>query len=151
MATLFNTKISQTYEGLLKTIDNAAITAISLGACVYEKHFTISRDLPGPDHRASLEPEELKELIDTIRATESALGAGNKKVMPCEELNRNKLRKFIVARKEICQGELFGNHNLTTKRTGGKGMDPMEWDKLLNIKSPCNFKKNQPIIIGKNL
>ena len=130
---------------------NAAIAAIALGACVYEKHFTMSRELPGPDHRASLEPEELKELIDVIRLTESALGGGNKKVMPCEELNRNKLRKFIVAREEIKQGELFGNHNLTTKRTGGKGIDPIEWDSLLNSTSQCNFKKNQPIILGKNL
>lgn len=129
---------------------SAAIAAVALGACVYEKHFTISRDLPGPDHRASLEPEELKELIDAIRQTESALGNRNKRVMPCEEVNRNKLRKFIVAREDIKQGDMFGNHNLTTKRTGGRGMDPTFWDNLLNTKSPENFKKDQPIIFGEN-
>ena len=130
---------------------SVAIAAVALGACVYEKHFTISRDLPGPDHRASLEPEELKELITAIRQTESALGNGVKKVMPCEEANRNKLRKFIVAREDIKQGELFGNHNLTTKRTGGKGIDPTEWDNLLSKKSPGTFKKDQPITLGKRL
>jgi len=128
----------------------AAIAAVALGACVYEKHFTISRDLPGPDHRASLEPKELKELVAVIRQTESALGDGNKKVMPCEEVNSNKLRKFIVAREEIKQSELFSNHNLTTKRTGGKGLSPIEWDNLLNTKSPDNFKKDQPIILRDN-
>ena len=130
---------------------NTAIVAVALGACVYEKHFTISRDLPGPDHRTSLEPEELKELIAAIRQTESALGDGNKKVMPCEEANRNKLRKFIVAREEIKQGDMFSNHNLTTKRTGGNGIEPAAWDNLINQKSPKSFKKDQPIILGKNL
>jgi N,N'-diacetyllegionaminate synthase len=130
---------------------NAAIAAVALGACVYEKHFTISRDLPGPDHRASLEPEELKELIDAIRQTESALGNSNKRVMPCEEANRIKLRKFIVAREDIKQGDMFGNHNLTTKRTGGMGMDPTVWDNLINTKSPEYFKKGQPIILEERL
>jgi N,N'-diacetyllegionaminate synthase len=128
---------------------NSAIAAVALGACVYEKHFTLDRNLPGPDHRASLEPQELKELIDAIRQTESALGNGNKRVMPCEEENLKKLRKFIVARKEIKKGDIFGNHNLTTKRTGGKGMAATEWFNLLDNKSPENFKKDQPIIIGE--
>jgi len=129
---------------------NAAIAAVALGACVYEKHFTLSRDLPGPDHRASLEPEELKELINSIRQTESILGDGNKKVMPCEEANRNKLRKFIIAREEIMQGDLFTIENLTTKRTGGEGLEPTEWDNLLGKKSPSDFSKEQPIILGVN-
>ena len=129
---------------------NAAIASIALGACVYEKHFTISRDLPGPDHRTSLEPNELKELIAAIRQTESALGNGDKSVMSCEEANRNKLRKFIVAREEIKRGDKFSNHNLTTKRTGGIGMKPTEWDNLLDEKAQKNFKKDQPIIIGDN-
>jgi len=126
---------------------NAAIAAVALGACVYEKHFTISRELPGPDHRASLEPEELKELIATIRQTESSLGDGNKKVMPCEVENRNKLRKFIVAREDIKQGDIFSNQNLTAKRTGGVGMEPVMWNSLLNKKSTENFNKDQPIIL----
>jgi len=129
---------------------NAAIAAVALGACVYEKHFTLSRDLPGPDHRASLEPKELKELINSIRQTESILGDGNKKVMLCEEANRSKLRKFIIARKNIKQGEIFTNKNLTTKRTGGDGMNPIEWDNLLGKESPIYFSKEQPIILGVN-
>jgi N,N'-diacetyllegionaminate synthase len=129
---------------------NAAIVAVSLGACVYEKHFTISRDLPGPDHRASLEPKELKELINSIRQAESTLGDGYKRLMPCEEENKNKLRKFIVARKYIKQGDEFSNKNLTTKRTGGKGMSSSEWDSLLGKKSPINFSKNKPIILKEN-
>jgi len=127
---------------------NAAIISVALGACVYEKHFTLSRDLPGPDHRASLEPDELKELIHSIRQTESMLGNGNKRVMPCEEENRIKLRKFIVARKAIKKGEIFTNQNLTTKRTGGKGLEPTVWDNLLGNKSPKDFSKEQPIILG---
>ena len=127
---------------------NAAITAVALGACVYEKHFTVSRDLPGPDHRASLEPEELKKLIQSIRQTESILGDGKKQVMKCEIDNRSKLRKFIVAREDIKQGELFSNENLTTKRTGGAGLDPTHWDDLLGQESPTNFHKEQPIILG---
>ncbi len=128
---------------------SAAISAIALGACVYEKHFTISRDLPGPDHRASLEPRELKELVELIRQAEQALGDGKKRVMQCEKDNRDKLRKFIVARTDIKKGEIFTNKNLTTKRTGGKGMDPTEWDKLLDKESTSNFDKEQPIILGE--
>jgi len=127
---------------------NAAITAVALGACVYEKHFTISRDLPGPDHRASLEPKELKELIISIRLTESMLGDGKKQLMECEIANRSKLRKFIIARKDIKKDELFSNENLTTKRTGGEGLGPTQWDDLLGLKSPTKFHKNQPIILG---
>jgi N,N'-diacetyllegionaminate synthase len=129
---------------------STAIAAVAIGACVYEKHFTINRNLSGPDHRSSLEPDELKELIQLIRQTESSLGDGNKKIMPCERNNRNKLRKFIVAREDIKQGEVFSNKNLTTKRTGGDGMVPTEWDALLGKASPKKFNKNQPIILGVN-
>ena len=127
---------------------NAAIASIAHGACVYEKHFTISRNLPGPDHRASLEPNELKELIVAIRQTESILGNGVKNVMSCEQMNRSKLRKFIVARKDIKSGDIFSNDNLTTKRTGGMGMDATKWDELLDKRAPVDFKKDQPIILG---
>jgi N,N'-diacetyllegionaminate synthase len=124
---------------------NAAISAVALGACVYEKHFTISRDLPGPDHRASLEPDELKELINYIRQTESMLGDGNKKVMPCEAANRNKLRKFIVARENIKQGDELSSKNLTTKRTGGEGIVPTKWDFIMGKTSNSDYHKNEVI------
>lgn len=103
---------------------NVAIAATALGASVYEKHFTLDRKLPGPDHRASLEPDELKNLVLNIRETESALGDGIKRVMPCEMDNRLKLRKFIVANKDINKGETFSTENITTKRTGGVGLEP---------------------------
>jgi N-acetylneuraminate synthase len=125
---------------------NAAITSISLGACVYEKHFTLDRSLPGPDHRASLEPSELKELVQFIRDTESMLGDGLKQVMPCEIENRLKLRKFIVAKEMIQKDELFSDNNLTTKRTGGIGLDPVEWDRLIGVKSHRLFNVDQPIL-----
>ncbi len=124
---------------------NAAIASIVLGACVYEKHFTLDRNLPGPDHRASLEPDELKELIRAIRETEVMLGDGQKRVMPCEVENRPKLRKFIVARKAIQKGELFSDKNLTTKRTGGQGLEPNAWDTLIGLKSHKSFEQDQPI------
>ena len=124
---------------------NAAISAIALGACVYEKHFTLDRSLPGPDHRASLEPEELKELIHIIRDIELMLGDGRKKVMPCEAANRPLLRKFIVTKKMINNGEVFSNENLTIKRSGGKGLEPKEWDKIIGLKSIKKIEKDQPI------
>ena len=85
----------------------AAIVAIAQGACVYEKHFTMDRELPGPDHRASLEPIELKELIRVIREAESMLGDGRKRIMLGEVDNRKKLRKFIVAKKKNSTGRNF--------------------------------------------
>jgi len=130
---------------------NAAMAAISLGACVYEKHFTLDRNLPGPDHRASLEPNELKELIKAIRETEDILGDGNKKVMPCEIKNRSKLRKFIVAKKDIKQGDMFSGDNLTTKRTGGEGTSPMLWDSLMDKRSKTDYKIDTPINTNGNL
>jgi N,N'-diacetyllegionaminate synthase len=88
-------------------------------------------------------------LVELIRQAEQALGDGKKRVMQCEKDNRDKLRKFIVARTDIKKGEIFTNKNLTTKRTGGKGMDPTEWDKLLDKESTSNFDKEQPIILGE--
>lgn len=124
---------------------NAAISAVAMGACVYEKHFTLDRNLPGPDHRSSLEPKELKELIHILRETEAMLGDGVKKVMPCEANNRSILRKFIVAKKMINIGEEFSIENLTTKRSGGQGLEPGMWNKIIGLKSVQMFDKDQPI------
>jgi N,N'-diacetyllegionaminate synthase len=107
-----------------------SIAAAALGATVIEKHFTLDRALPGPDHKASLEPDELVALVKSIRNIEIALGDGSK--MPTNGENKNRLiaRKSIVARREIDSGDLFTEDNLTTKRPG-IGISPMMWHEIL--------------------
>lgn len=100
----------------------AAVAAVALGACVYEKHFTLDRNLPGPDHRASLVPSELVELIAAIRSTERMLGDGVKRVMPSEDKNRSILRKSIVAARSMPRGTLIGCSDVRVLRAGGQGM-----------------------------
>jgi N,N'-diacetyllegionaminate synthase len=102
----------------------AALAAVAMGACAYEKHFTLDRSLPGPDHRASLEPDELAALIKKLREAEDALGDGIKRVMPCEVQNRDRLRKRLVAASFIPSGTVITAAMLTTKRTGGAGAEP---------------------------
>ena len=106
------------------------IAAAAMGACVIEKHFTMDRTLPGPDHKASLEPGELKEMIAGIRAVEQALGDGVKQPQPSEVKNLDRARKSLVTLKPVKAGEAFTEDNLGVKRPGG-GASPMEyWDKL---------------------
>lgn len=100
----------------------AAIAAVALGACVYEKHFTLDRSLPGPDHRASIEPDELAALVRDIRAAESALGDGAKRIMPCEARNRPLLRRYLVATADFEAGRVLRPGDVTAKRTGGLGI-----------------------------
>jgi sialic acid synthase SpsE len=106
------------------------IAAVALGATVIEKHFTTDRSQPGPDHKASLEPLELKSMVDGIRAVELALGDGDKRLMPSEVSNLAIARKSIVASQQIYPGEIFTEQNLTSKRPGN-GISPMEWNKLI--------------------
>ena len=120
------------------------IAAVALGATIIEKHFTIDRTFEGPDHKASLEPHELLEMIKSIRNIENALGDGVKKPSSSENKNIAIVRKSIVASKNIKKGEFFTNENLTTKRPG-TGISPMMWDKLIGKKSKKNFKKDQQI------
>lgn len=107
-----------------------SIAAVVLGATVIEKHFTLDRSLPGPDHKASLEPDELVALVKAIRNIEVALGDGSK--MPSDGEDKNKLvaRKSIVAKREISKGDSFTEDNLTTKRPG-IGISPMKWHEVL--------------------
>ena len=107
-----------------------AIAAVTLGAVVIEKHFTIDRNLPGPDHKASLEPHELKAMIRSIRNIEIALGDGIKRPSRSEFKNIGVARKSIVAARRIECGEPFTLENLATKRPG-TGLSPMFWDQLL--------------------
>jgi N,N'-diacetyllegionaminate synthase len=106
------------------------IAAVALGAKVVEKHFTVDRKLPGPDHKASLEPTELDSMIRGIRNVEVALGDGDKRLMPSEISNIEVARKSIVASKAIKSGNIFSYENLTTKRPGN-GISPMELKDLI--------------------
>ena len=109
---------------------DVAIAAVAIGACVIEKHFTIDRNLPGPDHKASLEPDELAAMIIAIRKIEYALGSEVKAPTIREINNIPVIRKSIVAAEKIENGEIFTTSNLAVKRPGD-GISPMEWDNLI--------------------
>ena len=120
------------------------VAAVALGAEVIEKHFTLDRDMKGPDHRASLEPKELKEMICAIRNVEKALGNGVKVPSLSEAPNIAVARKSIVALKKIKQGERFTEENLTTKRPG-KGISPMCWQEILGKEAARDFEEDEMI------
>ena len=120
------------------------IAAVALGATIIEKHFTINKNLPGPDHKTSLEPSELKAMVAAIRNIESALGDGNKRLTPSESRNIIAVRKSIVAKTTIKKGELFTADNITTKRPGS-GISPMLWDQIINTKSKRDFDNDEII------
>jgi N,N'-diacetyllegionaminate synthase len=123
-----------------------AIAATALGAKIIEKHFTMDRRLEGPDHRASLEPDELKAMVVGIRNIEKALGDSEKTVTPSERKNRDVVRKSIVALREIKKGEVFTELNITTKRPG-TGMSPMSWDKVIGAKAKKDFSFDELIVL----
>ncbi len=114
------------------------IAAVALGAKIIEKHFTIDRALPGPDHKASLEPSELKSMVEGIRNLEKALGDGNKRRMPSEITNLPVARKSIVASGPISEGTTFTEQNLTVKRPG-TGISPMEWNRIIGTRAHRDF------------
>lgn len=120
------------------------IAAVAMGATVIEKHFTLDRNMEGPDHKASLEPDELKAMVKAIRNIEKALGDGNKKVTASEEKNKVIARKSIVAKKHISQGEIFTEDNITTKRPGS-GISPMRWNDILEQKAIRDFNEDELI------
>lgn len=106
------------------------IAAVAMGATVIEKHFTLDKNMDGPDHKASLEPEELRAMIRAIRNIEMAIGDGQKTPSCSEKKNVSIVRKSIVAQKTILKGEIFTEDNLTVKRPGG-GVSPMRWNELI--------------------
>ena len=120
------------------------VAAVALGAKIIEKHFTTSRELPGPDHKASLEPEELKRMISMIRNIEIAMGEGEKRAMPSELENREIVRKSIVAKQRIYKGDLFTLENLTTKRPG-TGISPMRWNDLIGNQATRSYSIDELI------
>jgi N,N'-diacetyllegionaminate synthase len=115
-----------------------AIASVAMGATVIEKHFTLDKNLPGPDHKASLEPDELKAMVAAIRNIEIALGDGIKRLTPSEARNKPVARKSLVASKSIKAGEVLSAENITTKRPG-TGISPMNWDAVLGRKAVRNF------------
>ena len=115
-----------------------AIAAVALGATVIEKHFTLDRNLPGPDHKASLEPAQLKAMVTAIRNIEVALGDGIKCLTPGEAMNKPVARKSLVASKAIKAGELFSALNVTAKRPG-TGISPMRWDEIMGQVGPKDY------------
>ncbi len=133
----FGTKVGYSDHTLGTDI---SIAAVAMGATLIEKHFTISRNDQGPDHKASLEPKELKELISKIRNIEIALGNGVKKAQKGELKNIKIARKSIVANQRINKNEIFNETNLTTKRPG-TGITPKKWDKLIGKKSKKNYQE----------
>lgn len=122
------------------------IAAVSLGATVIEKHFTLDRTLEGPDHKASLEPSELKAMVEAIRNIEKALGDGIKRVSASEQKNRSIARKSIVASRRIEKGEMLTEDNLTVKRPGN-GLSPMMWEKVLGRKAIRTFEEEDLIVL----
>lgn len=121
-----------------------AIAAAALGAEVIEKHFTLDRNLSGPDHKASLEPRELKAMVDAIRNVEKAIGFGRKEVSESERKNITIARKSIVAIKPIKKGENFTEDNLYVKRPG-TGISPMHWNEVLGLTAKRDFAEDELI------
>jgi N,N'-diacetyllegionaminate synthase len=121
-----------------------AIVAVALGATVIEKHFTLDRNLPGPDHKASLEPNELKAMVTAIRNIEQALGDGIKRPSASEAKNRQIARKSLVAAIAIRAGDVFSETNVTVKRPG-TGLSPMRWDEVLGRKASRDFASDELI------
>lgn len=123
------------------------IAAVAMGAKVIEKHFTLDRNMEGPDHKASLEPSELKTMIASIRNIEMALsGTGDKLTSNSEQKNKEIARKSIVASKKIAIGEALTEENITVKRPGN-GLSPMLWDSVIGQKAPKSFEEDELIIL----
>lgn len=120
------------------------VAAVALGAEVIEKHFTLDKTLPGPDHVASLDPAELKAMVSSIRHAEAALGSGRKEVSRSERKNIAIARKSIIAARPISKGERFSHDNLTVKRPGN-GLSPMLWDTVVGLEAPRDFEPDELI------
>lgn len=133
--------LSDHSEGII-----ASITAIGMGASFIEKHFTLDRSLPGPDHRASITPDELKGLCDGIHRAEKMLGSKEKVVTDSERKNRKIARKSIVARRNIAKGEELTTENITCKRPGN-GISPIHWYEVIGKKANADFHADELIVV----
>ena len=121
-----------------------ATAAVAMGATVIEKHFTMDSNLPGPDHKASLEPEGLAAMIAAIRNIEVALGDGVKRLTESEARNMPVMRKSLLACQSIKSGEIFSADNITAKRPG-TGISPMRWDEVIGRTAPRDFAEDELI------
>jgi N,N'-diacetyllegionaminate synthase len=120
------------------------IAAVAMGASCIEKHLTLDRSMEGPDHKASLEPEQFREMVKAIRNIELALGNGIKKPSKSEMQNIKIVRKSIVAKNKIKKGEILGKYNITVKRPG-EGISPMKWDDVVGTKAKRDYNKDELI------
>jgi len=120
------------------------IAAVAMGAEVIEKHFTLDRNMEGPDHKASLEPNELRVMVEAIRHIEKAMGDGVKMPAECEKKNIAIARRSIVATRAISEGETFSEENLGIKRPG-TGISPMRWDEVLGTRAKRDFEEDELI------
>ncbi len=120
------------------------VAAVAMGATVIEKHFTLDKNMEGPDHKASLEPEELRQMVLSIRNVEAAIGDGVKQPSQAEKKNIAIARKSIVAACDIKKGEVFTENNLTTKRPGN-GISPMQWNNVLDKVAKRDFSEDEII------
>lgn len=120
------------------------VAAVAMGATIIEKHFTLNRNMEGPDHKASLEPDELRAMVTAIRHVEQALGSGVKEPAASELKNINIARKSIVAQRKIKKGEILNEDNITTKRPGN-GISPMRWNEVLGQRAKRDFGEDELI------
>jgi len=122
------------------------IAAAALGATVIEKHFTLDRNMEGPDHKSSLEPDEFARMVSSIRNIEKAMGSGEKTPSASESKNITVARKSIVAKRKIRSGEFLSEENITVKRPGS-GISPMEWTKVIGTRAVRDFEEDELIEI----
>ena len=120
------------------------IAAVAMGAQIIEKHFTLDHNMEGPDHKASLEPDELKAMVDAVRNIEQAIGDGVKHVSESERKNIAIARKSIIAARSIKKGETLSEENLTVKRPGN-GISPMKWKEVIGTVAVRDFKEDELI------
>lgn len=137
----FNVEVG--YSDHTKGIE-VPIAAVALGATIIEKHFTLDRNMEGPDHKASLEPDELKQMVNSIRNIEKAIGTGLKEPSASEKKNIAIARKSIVAKKEIKAGEILSPDNITVKRPG-TGISPMRWNEVIGTKAVKDYDEDEII------
>lgn len=126
------------------------IAAVALGATVIEKHFTLDKNMEGPDHKASLEPDELKAMVSAIRNIEQALGSGHKTISESERKNIEIARKSIVAACPIKAGDMLTEENLTVKRPG-TGINPMRWNEVVGTRAVQNYNEEDPIELAEDI
>jgi sialic acid synthase SpsE len=121
--------------------------SVAIGSCVVEKHFTLDRNMAGPDHRASLEPDEFSDLVRKIRQIERSLGDGIKRIMPSELKNKLLMQKSLVARKAIKAGETITPDSLTCKRPG-TGLSPAFYDQVVGKKADRDIEENEILTLS---